>query len=316
VFLLASMPIVQARSIPFCDIAGRTPPQSSKARVHRERQYTPAGDCDIFHWNHRTPLVKVEHVTVCPLPPRPRRMIVRSSIGICYARVMINPPLIHRIRRFTHVSSRLRKAKKGNQTCDAPYPAPELFGSVFPFSSALSRPLFRSAPPSPNPCQPPLTRHGHGRPRSRCSSRAPATKRPNAGERIGSCGAGARVSPRRSAANVQTKNALHVTRHAGASRARSREIAARSRCTNESVHGYTKGWLSVDHRRQLRLPHRPRQFLAQLSSQTSAPRTQLGHLREPSLQPVFPRRPDASCTLNLYVFAPLALGTFLRTSLR
>ena len=74
---------------------------------------------------------------------------------ICYARGMINPPLIHRIRRFTHVSSRLREAKKGNQTCDTPYPAPELFGSVFPSSSALSRPLFRSAPPSPNPCQPP-----------------------------------------------------------------------------------------------------------------------------------------------------------------
>ena len=152
---------------------------------------------------------------------------------ICYARGMINPPLIHRIRRFTHVSSRLREAKKGNQTCDTPYPAPELFGSVFPSSSALSRPLFRSAPPSPNPCQPPLTRHGHSRPRSRCSSpsRAPATKRPNAGGRIGSCGAGARVSPRKNAANVQTINALHVTRHAGASRARSCEIAARSRCT-------------------------------------------------------------------------------------
>ena len=39
-------------------------------------------------------------------------MIVRSSIGICYARGMINPLLIHRIRHFTHVSSRLRKAKK------------------------------------------------------------------------------------------------------------------------------------------------------------------------------------------------------------
>lgn len=167
-----------------------------------------------------------------PSRPRPRRMIARSSMYLLRARddqSAADPPN----PSLTHVSSRLREAKKGNQTCDTPYPAPELFGSVFPFSSALSRPLFRSAPPSPNPCQPPLTRHGHSRPRSRCSSpsRAPATKRPNAGERIGSCGAEARVSPRKNAANVQTINALHVTRHAGASRARSCEIAARSRCT-------------------------------------------------------------------------------------